>query len=64
MPHGAPGNSTTRTREVMTIIWFADRARITEPDNFNRRRDLARWMPGLEPGDLAASELNPLVYQR
>ncbi|MGA2486877.1 MAG: hypothetical protein ABSF49_12935 [Roseiarcus sp.] len=48
----------------MTIIWFADRARITEPDNFNRRRDLARWMPGLEPGDLAASELNPLVYQR
>src|ERR1019366_4651671 len=21
--HGAPGNSTTRTREVMTIIWFA-----------------------------------------
>jgi ectoine hydroxylase-related dioxygenase (phytanoyl-CoA dioxygenase family) len=64
MLHGAPGNSTTRTREVMTIIWFADRAHITEPDNFNRRRDLARWMPGLQPGDLAASELNPLVYQR
>ena len=60
--HGAPGNSTQRGREVMTIIWFADGARITEPDNFNRRRDLARWMPGLGPGDLAASELNPLVY--
>lgn len=62
--HGAPGNTTSRTREVMTIIWFADGARVTEPDNFNRRRDLERWMPGLQPGDLAASELNPLVFRR
>jgi ectoine hydroxylase-related dioxygenase (phytanoyl-CoA dioxygenase family) len=62
--HGAPGNSTARTREVMTIIWFADGARVTEPDNFNRSRDLARWLPGLKPGDLAASPLNPLTYRR
>jgi ectoine hydroxylase-related dioxygenase (phytanoyl-CoA dioxygenase family) len=62
--HGAPGNATARTREVMTIIWFADGARVIEPDNFNRTRDLARWMPGLQPGDLAASPLNPLVYHR
>jgi hypothetical protein len=60
--HGAPGNSTGRTREVMTIIWFADGARVIEPDNFNRRRDLARWLPGLKAGDLAATGLNPLVY--
>lgn len=62
--HGAPGNSTARTREVITIIWFADGARVTEPDNFNRTRDLARWLPGLKPGDVAASRLNPLVYRR
>jgi ectoine hydroxylase-related dioxygenase (phytanoyl-CoA dioxygenase family) len=62
--HGAPGNSTSRTREVITIIWFADGARVTEPDNFNRGRDLARWMPGLKAGDLAATGLNPLVYRR
>jgi len=60
--HGAPGNSTNRTREVMTIIWFADGARITVPDNPNRARDLERWLPGLKPGDLAASKLNPLVW--
>jgi hypothetical protein len=23
-----------------------------------------RWLPGLQPGDLAASELNPLVFRR
>ncbi len=59
--HGAPGNLTDRTREVMTIIWFADGAHIIEPDNPNRARDLERWLPGLKPGDIAASELNPLV---
>ena len=46
----------------MTIIWFADGARITVPDNPNRARDLERWLPGLKPGDLAASKLNPLVW--
>jgi ectoine hydroxylase-related dioxygenase (phytanoyl-CoA dioxygenase family) len=62
--HGAPANATGRPREAMTVIWYADGARVTEPDNFNRRRDLERWMPGLKPGDLAASELNPLVFRR
>lgn len=62
--HGAPPNATDRTREAMTVIWYADGARVKEPDNFNRRRDLERWMPGLKPGDLAASELNPLVFHR
>jgi ectoine hydroxylase-related dioxygenase (phytanoyl-CoA dioxygenase family) len=62
--HGAPPNTTDRTREVMTVIWFADGARIIEPDNANRRRDLERWLPGLQPGDLAAGELTPLVYHR
>jgi ectoine hydroxylase-related dioxygenase (phytanoyl-CoA dioxygenase family) len=62
--HGAPANATDRPREAMTVIWYADGARVTEPDNFNRRRDLERWMPGLKPGDLAASGLNPLVFRR
>jgi len=62
--HGAPANTTERTREVMTMIWYADGARVTEPDNFNRQRDLERWMPGLKSGDLAAGELNPLVFRR
>ena len=62
--HGAPANVTDRTREVMTVIWYADGARVTEPDNANRQRDLARWLPGLKPGDLAVSELNPLVFRR
>ena len=59
--HGAPGNGSDRMREVMTIIYFPDGTRVAETDNANRVADLEAWLPGLQPGDLAASELNPLV---
>jgi hypothetical protein len=62
--HGAPGNATHRPREVMTIIWYADGTLVGPLDNVNRQRDRDRWLPGLQPGDLAASELNPLVFKR
>lgn len=62
--HAAPPNPTGTMREVMTVIYFADGMRVTEPANDAQRVDIDRWLPGLEPGDLAASELNPLVYTR
>jgi hypothetical protein len=63
--HGAPGNPTPNLREVMTIIYFADGVKICDPgDNPHRSNDLRTWLPGCKPGDLAASELNPLVYKR
>jgi ectoine hydroxylase-related dioxygenase (phytanoyl-CoA dioxygenase family) len=62
--HAAPGNATGRMREVMTIIYFADGARVIRPDNANRQADLEWWLPGMKPGDLAASPLNPVLYSR
>jgi hypothetical protein len=62
--HGAPGNRTSQTREVMTVIWFADGTRVLAPDNANRHRDLARWLNGIRPGELAAGPLNPVVFDR
>jgi len=62
--HSAPGNRTESAREVMTIIYFPDGARITPPSNKHHQIDINQWMPGLQPGDLAASRLNPLVYSR
>ena len=60
--HCAPSNPTPKMREVMTIIYFADGACAIEPDNPFRKNDLAGWMPGVKPGELAQSELNPLIY--
>ena len=60
--HNATPNTTGTMREVMTIIYFADGARVCEPDNQGRKNDLATWLPGCKVGDLAASEINPLLY--
>ncbi|WP_183561920.1 phytanoyl-CoA dioxygenase family protein [Mucilaginibacter sp. SP1R1] len=61
--HNAPGNSTANTtREVMTIIYYADGADVTQPQNKHQENDRQRWLGGLNPGQLANSNLNPLVY--
>jgi ectoine hydroxylase-related dioxygenase (phytanoyl-CoA dioxygenase family) len=62
--HGAPPNATDQTREVMTVIYFADGTRVAAADAQARALDLALWLPGLAPGDLAASPLNPVLYRR
>jgi len=62
--HGAVGNDSDSMREAMTIIFYEDKSKIIEPDSPERRNDLARWFPGLQPGDVAASPINPLTYHR
>ena len=62
--HGASGNPTPVMREVMTVIYMASDARVIEPDNPNRKADLETWLPGLKPGDPAASELNPVIWRK
>ena len=59
--HNASGNNAAITREVMTIIFFADGATVTEPKNQHQEADRLRWLEGLQPGTLAASALNPLL---
>lgn len=62
--HGAPGNSSDSMREVMTIIYFEDGARISEPRSESQRHDMLGCFPGLGPGDIAATSINPLVFER
>jgi ectoine hydroxylase-related dioxygenase (phytanoyl-CoA dioxygenase family) len=62
--HSAPGNPTENIREVMTVIYVEDGARIAEYDSKARELNSAKLMPGLKPGDLVSSSLNPLVYSR
>ena len=59
--HRAPNNPTPQMREVMTIIYYADGVTIQEPTNANQEVDLAGWFPGLKPGDVAATDMNPLI---
>ncbi len=59
--HKAGGNQRSVTRDVMTVIYFADGLVVLEPANDAQRRDLASWLPGLTPGDYAASDFNPVL---
>ncbi len=57
--HKALPNTGDRAREVMTVIWYADGLPVETPRNPAQGNDLSTWLPGLAPGDLAASPLNP-----
>ena len=50
----------------MTMIYVDADAdvMITEPTNNTQLRDLSVWMPGLRPGDVVSSPLNPVLYAR
>ena len=60
--HSAPPNRTGRLRESMTVIYFSDGTRVGARDHPNRRFDRDAWLRGCEPGELAAGQLNPLLY--
>lgn len=61
--HRAGANVTDRPRAVMTMIYMDADIRVAEPVNDPQRNDLAQWLPGLAPGDLAASPINPVLYE-
>lgn len=60
--HRAPGNVTDRVREVMTVIYFPDGTPVAAPKNDFQKADHEVWLASIEPGQPAASPLNPVVY--
>lgn len=62
--HRAPANRTDRMREVMTVIYYADGARVGPLDHPARRFDRDVWLHGCAPGELAAGPRNPVLYRR
>ena len=59
--HSAGANRSSRMREAMTIIYFPNGARITEPRSVHQQADLDAWFPGQYAGEIAGSSLNPIL---
>ena len=59
--HSAPGNRSDNMREVMTVIYLADGARVTKPQNPNQENDRQRWLLGQTVGTVIDSRINPLI---
>ncbi|RIQ30110.1 phytanoyl-CoA dioxygenase family protein [Jiangella rhizosphaerae] len=62
--HHAGPNVAAEPRRVMTIIYIDADMVAAEPVNHHQVGNLAATLPGIEPGQLAASPLNPELYRR
>lgn len=74
--HGAPANRSGEMRATVAISYYADEARIQDPESSPlnsaaalssiayRQHFLRQYFPNLKPGDLAQTPDHPIVYQR
>jgi hypothetical protein len=59
--HTAAGNTTKRTRVVLANTFFEDGARVVDNPTMVSG-DWQKFIPGVGPGEIAASELNPICW--
>jgi ectoine hydroxylase-related dioxygenase (phytanoyl-CoA dioxygenase family) len=62
--HRALANRSAAPRSVMTVIYMDAEMRLARPTNAARELDARTWFPGVEVGEPAATELNPVLYAR
>jgi ectoine hydroxylase-related dioxygenase (phytanoyl-CoA dioxygenase family) len=59
--HTAGGNATTLSRVVLANTYFADGARVVDAPT-QVSGDWRKFIPETEPGEIAASRLNPVCW--
>ncbi len=62
--HRAGVNQSSQARAVMTIIYMDSQMRLMAPKNKNQVNDHKTWCPGAVPGEVIATPLNPIVYEK
>jgi len=60
--HRAGGNSSNMPRAVMTMIYMEDGTKLIKPQNKYHQQDWDAWLPGCKIGEIANSELNPVIW--
>jgi ectoine hydroxylase-related dioxygenase (phytanoyl-CoA dioxygenase family) len=61
--HRAGANRTEHPRKVMTVIYMDRDMRLKRPEHPNQAKDAEAWCPGIRPGEIVASPLNPVLYE-
>ena len=62
--HGAGKNVSEKMREAMIVSYFADGTRVGELYNSARINDAKYFLGGKNPGEIADSDLNKIVYKK
>lgn len=59
--HHTGANASNQARAVMTVIYMADGIRLIEPQRKQHFLDWEAFMPGVQPGEVVDSPLNPVL---
>ena len=59
--HHTGANTSDCARAVMTVIYMADGIRLTQPSRKQHYLDWEAFMPGVQPGEVVDSPLNPVL---
>jgi len=59
--HHTGANTSGQARAVMTVIYMADGIRLIEPQRKWHYADWEAFMPGVQPGEVVDSPLNPVL---
>ncbi|MCF7823916.1 MAG: phytanoyl-CoA dioxygenase family protein [Candidatus Marinimicrobia bacterium] len=62
--HSAGPNLSALPREVMTIIYMAEDSRLLQHPTPTQLIDRDAFIPGGQPGQVATTELNPVLYTK
>ena len=62
--HGATANQTKTMREAMIVTYYPDGTTVDKLCNPSRSHDAQNFLGGRKEGDLADSEMNPVLYRR
>jgi ectoine hydroxylase-related dioxygenase (phytanoyl-CoA dioxygenase family) len=62
--HSAGANTSNVLREAMIGTYYADGMRVMQPTNSSQENDRVKYLGGRQPGELADSDLNRLIYSR
>ncbi len=59
--HHTGANRSAQPRAAMTVIYMADGIRLTQPARRQHVLDWEAFMPGVQPGEVVDSPLNPVL---
>jgi len=62
--HRAGANKSDEVRATFTIIYMEDGINVSELKYDEHRADRDAFLPELKPGDVAATDKNPLIYRK
>ena len=61
---GCLSDATEHVRGAFTIIYMDKDATMKKPEHRSHEFDALMWLPGVKPGEIPETMMNPVLYAR